>query len=60
MLINFLEILEIVERKQGMTGTTVAILLLAITTILALSIVCLVGIGWLEVVKWALNIIIKY
>lgn len=60
MLINFLEILEIVERKQGMTGTTVAILLLAITTILALSIVCLVGIGWLEVAKWALNIIIKY
>lgn len=57
MLIDFLSILEKIEREQGMTGTLVAILVLAITSILAMGIIYVVAISWAEVFKWAVKII---
>lgn len=55
MLVNLLEQLEKFEKEQGMLGTVIGVLLLAIITLFALTIIMLIGKWWISASSWVIE-----
>ncbi|SCJ53469.1 Uncharacterised protein [uncultured Clostridium sp.] len=55
MLVNLLEQLEKFEKEQGMLGTVIGVLLLAIITLFALAIIMLIGKWWISASSWVIE-----
>lgn len=55
MLVNLLEQLEKFEKEQGMVGTVIGVLLLAIITLFALTMIMLIGKWWISASSWVIE-----
>ena len=55
MIVNLLEQLEKFEKEQGMLGTVIGVLLLAIITLFALTIIMLIGKWWISASSWVIE-----
>ena len=55
MIVNLLEQLEKFEKEQGMLGTVIGVLLLAIITLFALTMIMLIGKWWISASSWVIE-----
>ena len=55
MLVNLLEQLEKFEKEQGMLGTVIGVLLLAIIMLFALTMIMLIGKWWISASSWVIE-----
>lgn len=58
MLVNLLEQLEQFEKENGMIGTIIGVLLLAIITLFALTMVMLIAKWWISASAWVIEYVI--
>lgn len=55
MIVNLLEQLEKFEKEQGMLGTVIGVLLLAIIMLFALTMIMLIGKWWISASSWVIE-----
>ena len=58
MLVNLLEQLEKFEKEQGMLGTIIGILLLAVITLFAVTMIILISKWWISASTWVIEFFI--
>ncbi|CEN25238.1 Uncharacterised protein [[Clostridium] sordellii] len=58
MLVNLLEQLEKFEKEQGMLGTIIGVLLLAVITLFALTMIILISKWWISASTWVIEFFI--
>lgn len=58
MLVNLLEQLEKFEKEQGMLGTIIGVLLLAVITLFAVTMIILISKWWISASTWVIEFFI--
>ena len=58
MLVNLLEQLEKFEKEQGMLGTIIGVLLLAVITLFAVTMIILISKWWIAASTWVIEFFI--
>ncbi len=58
MLVNLLEQLEKFEKENGMVGTIIGVLLLAVITLFAVTMIILISKWWISASTWVIEFFI--